>query len=732
MGNNQSSTRGGRSASSPRMSRPMRQRRERTHSGGTAMEVDGDGDADSDSVPASSMKSGETSGMVSPSGHEAELEASSRTSPEPDPGMDLYASPSGAAVGPGTSRRRRYQESTSTVSTRSGSSSTADATQKHQITSAEPVDRPSFGRRISSAFGRRKTERSERKSNPLEGRGESSSNFENIESKGKGKERDTGTEGSSAAGGAIQEEVDQEIRRDRGSRGQGEMKRRRISGIFSATPSRTNSDTALAARTQTLSTDDQQNEKDFGSGVVVDQVMLPETSEMLPQSATLMEDNQLERPLMKPGSDDAPAAVESDPLSSVPSNLPGSPPVIPLTETDPLLDDRLRTLSTIWEVLGSDVARSLPAVATAEAVRRASVTGSIRSREAVVEGLATPVAEYEPVVPDMDLASLPALPPSTVSLLDDLEADARSRATIQFETGSPLEALLGGSTGQVPTLLDSELPAIVIPPTPDTRSEHFVPEPVQATSSDNLLRPPTIPLLTPRPSASSLLTTGTGTTDTSTTSSSQDRRRSRIGGLAERVGSWFGIGNGEGNAEAERSQAATQTATPLLPAASASSVDPQPTSTAPAPRPRLPQGAVMIVQGFVQTSIPASREGSNAGDSPARAESPLSTTVPPRSQGPIRAQSATDVNATAFAATATASAAASDEETAAESSSSRPIRPDTPRRVSEGDQPSTTTPREGRSGRFGRGGIWGRYRSSPDSEPPNFAEQARMLAGLLR
>jgi hypothetical protein len=692
------------------------------------MEVDEDGNTGSDSIPASSVKSGENSGMVSPSSHEAEAEAGSRTSPEPDPGMDMYASASGAAAGAGTSRRRRYQESTSTVSTRSGSSSTAGATQKHRATSAESANRPSFGRRISSAFGRRKTERSERRSNPFEGRGESSSISESSESKGKGKERN----GSSSAGGAIQEEVDQEARRDRGSRGQGEMKRRRLSGIFSATPSRTNSDTALAARTQDLSTDEQSNEKDIGSGIVVDQVMLPETTEMAPQSATLVEDDQLEGPLMKPESDDTPVRVESDPVISVPANLPGSPPVIPLTETDPLLDDRLRTLSTIWEVLGSDVARSLPAVATAEAVRRASVTGSIRSREAVVEGLSTPVAEYEPVVPDTDLATLPALPPSTVSLLDDLEADARSRATIQFETGSPLEALLGGSTGQVPTLLDSELPAIVIPPTPDTRSEHFVPEPVQATSSDELLRPPTIPLLTPRPSASSLLTTGTGTTDTSTTSSSQDRRRSRIGGLAERVGSWFGIGNGEGNAEAERSQAATQTATPSLPAASASSEDPQPASTAPAPRPRLPQGAVMIVQGFVQTSIPASREGSNAGDSPARAESPLSTTVPPRSQGPIRAQSATDVNATASAATATASAAASDEETAAESSSSRPIRPDTPRRVSEGDQPSTTTPREGRSGRFGRGGIWGRYRSSPDSEPPNFAEQARMLAGLLR
>jgi hypothetical protein len=127
------------------------------------MEVDEDGNTGSDSIPASSVKSGENSGMVSPSSHEAEAEAGSRTSPEPDPGMDMYASASGAAAGAGTSRRRRYQESTSTVSTRSGSSSTAGATQKHRATSAESANRPSFGRRISSAFGRRKTERSERR-----------------------------------------------------------------------------------------------------------------------------------------------------------------------------------------------------------------------------------------------------------------------------------------------------------------------------------------------------------------------------------------------------------------------------------------------------------------------------------------------------------------------------------------------------------------------------------------
>lgn len=521
---------------------------------------------------------------------------------------------------------------------------------------------------------------------------------------------------------------EQETRRDRGSRGQGEMKRRRISGMFSASPSRQNSDSALATRAQGLSTDEQPPEQDDKEAREEgEEKMVPE-SILPPRSATLVEDIQLDTPT----SEAAPEADESDPIPTIsaPLGVPGSPPVIPLTESDPLLDDRLRTLSTIWEVLGSNVARSLPAVATAEAVRRASVTGSIRSREAIVEGLNTPNQEYEPVIPDADLASLPALPPSTVSLLDDLAEDARARERL-----SALGSLLNGQTDQAAQSLDTDLPAIVIPPTPDTRSEVLIHDPVpNASASDGLLHPPSMaPVLTTRPSASSLLSTATATTDVSsrsavsgpgsTAGSTQDRRRGRIGGLAERVGSWFGIGGGDGNAESTRPTLAssgegTQTA-PDAPATSSAA----PTPEVPAGRPRLPQGAVMIVQGFVQTSITPNRDNNNAAE-PSEADVTQPTTASPvRPDFSSRSSSTQD-----------AIPSSEEPQTPSERINNRP---GTPRpadsfisRDPEGDRPASP---ERRPGRSGRAGIWGRYRSQAnyEREAPNFSDQARMLAGLL-
>ena len=684
MGNNQSSSRGGRST--PQMTQ---RRRERTHSGGTAMEVD--------SVVSNPVATGNTSGTVSPM---PEPEADSQTSSEADPGMQMYASTHSSA------RRKRYQESTSTSSTRSGSSTTP--------TDQKPStgDRPSIGRRISSAFGKRKTER---RTSPFASRGESSSSGLD-----KGKQRETLS--SSAPLETTQEEEQETTRRDRGSRGQGEMKRRRISGIFSATPSRTNSDTALASRTQRLSTDEKSLDQEEAeqTATAMSDVDIP------PRSAKLVEEVQLDSSAAALEQEDVPEADETDPAATplIPSGVPGSPPVIPLTEADPLLDDRLRTLSTIWEVLGSNVARSLPAVATAEAVRRASVTGSVRSREAIVEGLSTPSQEFEPVIPDADLASLPALPPSTVSLLDDLAADARERAAAA-QRSSPSETLLGGSTTQVPTMIDSELPAIVIPPTPDTRSEQIAQESPQTSSADGLLHPPPAPTLMSRPSASSLLSTATATTEASTISgqgstanASQERRRSRIGGLAERVGSWFGIGGPEGNPESDRAQSVgSAQSLPTEPNETPTTApDPTPSVPTPSPPARLPQGAVMIVQGFVQTSISASHGNDHGEESSEGDEGPLTTSLPLRPDGPPRTTS-----------TQQATPATLDTATSEEPSQSRP---GTPRRASEGDQPRNQG--EGRASRAGRGGIFGRYRSSATAEPPNFTDQARMLAGLLR
>jgi hypothetical protein len=628
-------------------------------------------------------------------------------SPEPDLGLAITGHGS-------TSRRRRYQESTSTASSSRSPTSSSQSNQKSHLDAAAVTSRPSIGRRISSAFGRRSRSR---RTSPLPRNGECSTSGLHAE----------------PSEVTVQEQSQETLeadrtegKRERGRRGQGETKRRRISGMFSPTPSRANSTPDLGREeaeghlTSDPSTvriseaDVRQQTIPTSAGLRLPLECDTGTEPIETASTDISKEASEEQ---KAGDETLSAATQSD----APVGTPGSPPIVPLTEADPLLDDRLRTLSTIWEVLGSDVARSLPAVATAEAVRRASVTAP---RSGVEDDLPETTAEIG--ISAEDLASLPALPPSTISLLDDLEADTRSRTATSLgpETAVSLDSLLGDTPVGVSNANRSTLP----PPT--SAAGHLGSGSSGSVLSDASLQPPVIPRLSSRTSGDSVSTAGTSVTATSNGAGinrANDRRRGRMGGLAERVGSWFGIATSDSARDASgSSEEPPRQPTVPAPEETASQSNADTTQRDPRAPQRLQQGAVMIVQGFVQTSMPRERSDNDIHRTDALGgaqDTPLSSSLSP-SQGHDnepeqretydQPQVPQDRNAIAGLV-------------------SDPPRP-TPisRRASEGDHPHVRPGSSRRSSIFSRRTLNERQSSSRESETPSFTDQARMLAGLLR
>ena len=648
------------------------------------------------------------SSVASGSGSQGSLasnpaQSSRSESPEPDLGL--------AVTSHATSRRRRYQESTSTASSSRSRIDRSRSSQKSHPDAGAVASRPSIGRRISSAFGRRS---SSRRTSPLPRNGEGS----------------TSGLHANASEIPVQEQTQEKLeadrtegKRDRSQRGQGETKRRKTTGVFSPTLSRTNSapDSGGEVAEVHLSSEPSTfriSEADMRQEVVSTSAGLRLPSEAdtgtEPTERATVDISTVPSEEQKAGDEPLNAARQSD----GPAGLPGSPPIVPLTETDPLLNDRLRTLSTIWEVLGSDVARSLPDVATAEAVRRASVTAPRSEIEDAVPETAAEIG----ISPE-DLASLPALPPSTISLLDDLEADTRSRnaTSLGLETAVSLDSLLGDTSIGISNANPSTLPLT-------SAADHLGSGPSASSFSEASLQAPAIPRLASRTSADSVATAGSSatTTDGAGINRPNDRRRGRMGGLAERVGSWFGIGTSDSAQDASgSSEDPPRQSTAPVPDETASQGNADTTQRDPRAPQRLQQGAVMIVQGFVQTSMPRERSGNDIHSTDALGgaeDTPLSSSFPPgqrldntpeQRETHDQPQAAQDRNAAGLV--------------------SNPPRPaPMSRRASEGDHPHVRPESSRRPSIFNRRGLVGRQSSSRESETPSFTDQARMLAGLLR
>ncbi|KAI5455271.1 hypothetical protein NCC49_000087 [Naganishia albida] len=339
-----------------------------------------------------------------------------------------------------------------------------------------------------------------------------------------------------------------------------------------------------------------------------------------------------------------------------------SPPLVPLTTSDPLLDDRLRSLEAIRSVLGDEVARRLPSV---ESLRALSAQQQVA-----------------------DEGEVAMLPESTRELLGELDR----------------------------------------PPLQQPSAE-AVPE--------------------------------------STRSASQQResrdRRSSLRNFTNRLGGWLGVGTGrsEGVPEADGMEVdSAERANESRPAEGETVQEPETageasTSTpaaAGAPPTRLAQGAVMIVQGFVQTTVPP-RERRRSRPTPTTSSStshPHSTTTSrlgmrrTMSQpGPSSAGSSISTNGVSALLRSPPSATSEGRDSSGLASG---MEVDTGRwaeppvasgsRLDEALPPDseghgvTASAREGGTARDepegeGRRGREGR------SEPPSFAEQARMLGGLL-
>lgn len=375
-----------------------------------------------------------------------------------------------------------------------------------------------------------------------------------------------------------------------------------------------------------------------------------------------------------------------------------SPPLVPLTTSDPLLDDRLRSLEAIRSVLGDEVARRLPSV---ESLRELS------AQQAPAGGV--------------------EVPESTREFLGELDR-------------APTEA---------GTAISAETPEVVSDSTASTTQQR----------------------------------------------ERRDRRAS-IRNFTNRLGGWLGVGQGRGEgvpesaamevdaAETTNEAQSAEQETAQQPAASEADASTS-TPAGAAPPTRIAQGAVMIVQGFVQTTVPprerrrsrpptasssnppatTSRLGmrrtmSHPGPSSAASSispsgvSDLLSPPPPSARSPhssdpssvmeplprMRAGSATPHDTGRWAPLPV------DEGTiASRAGSSRGVnRPGTPvvPEVGAGLQaPVVLTDHEGAGGRRERDAA-PRVQSGTEErrggdreargEPPSFAEQARMLGGLLR
>ncbi|KAJ9107629.1 hypothetical protein QFC21_001089 [Naganishia friedmannii] len=268
--------------------------------------------------------------------------------------------------------------------------------------------------------------------------------------------------------------------------------------------------------------------------------------------------------VLQPTDQDAATPVEPAEASAAPLF---SPPIVPLTDSDPFLNDRLRSLEAIRSVLGDDVVRRLPSVQSLRDLNQAHAS-------------AAPAAETsETEIGDRNFEAGSgrriSIPPSTLELLHDLES-----------TTAP-------STAAV-----------------DTPREEY------ATPTDSSQRP------VYQTSASAESSIGRSPTQ----QAERNARRASIRNFTNRLGGWLGVGAPRN--ETSNETAATSTAN--VGAHSDMAVDPQSTpagstttvpidgvdaaqtetnasgatSTTSITGNRLAAGAVMIVQGFVQTTAP--------------------------------------------------------------------------------------------------------------------------------
>lgn len=334
---------------------------------------------------------------------------------------------------------------------------------------------------------------------------------------------------------------------------------------------------------------------------------------------------------------------------------PVSPPIIPLTTSDPLLDDRLATLSTLRNTLGDDVVRSLPTV------QRAGSIGSLRRHVGRLaanmtrggdghgdggagDGVTESASGSESSAPsnatsgqDLTLTDLPPLPQSTVALLEDLEIETNADEHSQSRD-IDLHSLASSGRGEHVT--PSQRSGEEDRADSSSRWTDEIPPDVRSRLNPELI----------------------ATLDRQDEILAQQRRANngvvhpdRLRNVANRLGGWLGIGSGSQeefrgdrndapydpsfnntrtiyprrqSTPAEATQPATATATasgqndvdmdssvgttagglPATEAAAAPSSDPVvPTGTdsaTPGETERIPVGAFMIVQGFVQTSMP--------------------------------------------------------------------------------------------------------------------------------
>lgn len=478
----------------------------------------------------------------------------------------------------------------------------------------------------------------------------------------------------------------------------------------------------------------------------------------------------------------------------VPARGPLSPPIVPLSVNDPLLDDRLRTLSTIREFLGSEIASSLPSVAEAAAVvrRRESIADSLRSRRTIpdVEGGdeegTTAVQENDGVDHGMtDTQSLPVMPASTISLLQDLEAEESARQAV---------AVIG-ALPQVVAPAEEAASSVASDSTdsPGTTAEAHIENPAPSdgpafgsgsvglpadTDGDVQMLPASVGESLRRSDNAD----NSAISRTRTASLASNRRHSRIGQIADRLTGWLGLNNDEPTSAGHgadsmdvdmdnhisseavdetgnvlQAEQAGTSATPSVgnaasaeesmnPPASAASLAADGTraeeGTAATPAGLRHHGPLMLVQGFVQTSI----RHTPRPETPT--SSPMQPPTPQRSSTPVTGMQQSSTSAVAAtAAPPTLRTRSSftvsendhggpwnDVDTSVHPLPGQAGRPEVRRRRSDSQIPasiprSTPASRGGHS--FGRGFL-DRQRRRPDLPTPAFHEQARMMAGLLR
>lgn len=420
-----------------------------------------------------------------------------------------------------------------------------------------------------------------------------------------------------------------------------------------------------------------------------------------------------------------------------------SSPVIPLSTSDPLISSRLSALSTIRDVLGDEVLRSLPVVQQA----RTSMDLE-RERRSSVATIAGPRGEEPHEGRDVSAEGTEAvgvdLAPETKSLLEALDG-SKTQEQEMDEAKAAADAVMA---------VDDDNNGESSPAATNTQRS------AGGHQNDFAYTPVSAPLISARATAPSLSTTpsaelrspirpglsaaaGTGefirrhSTLSTATSSSTGRsggrssdRDGQIGRVASRLSGWLGLNNagtgadmrhdesnapsitgatsgslsGDSAAESTARDSFGNSFSQSLPERQAATSG-VPNTAAPVPSapPRIRQGATLIIQGFVQTSMP-SRSATEDDTNPAATSNERSrpSTI---SDGPSSSARWGEL----------------DEIT----STSAPSAEDSLRRTSSAGGPGATSRP---AGFFGRNR---RDRAEQPSTPPPFAQQARMLGGLL-